>query len=93
MPELANRLSESGPPPRFAGALPLLGHMAKFARDPVAMMQQVRAACGPVGEFRMPSSADRAAWTTEGPSGVCEVHGVGLDTARPSRDHDLPLEQ
>jgi sterol 14-demethylase len=39
--------------PRFAGALPLLGHMAKFARDPVAMMQQVRAACGPVGEFRM----------------------------------------
>ena len=39
--------------PRFAGAVPLLGHMAKFARDPVAMMQQVRAACGPVGEFRM----------------------------------------
>jgi sterol 14-demethylase len=53
MPELANRLPESGPPPRFAGALPLLGHMAKFARDPVAMMQEVRAACGPVGEFRM----------------------------------------
>ena len=39
--------------PRFAGALPLLGHMAKFARDPVALMHQVRAACGPVGEFRM----------------------------------------
>jgi sterol 14-demethylase len=53
MPELANRLPASGSPPRFAGALPLLGHMAKFARDPVAMMQQVRAACGPVGEFRM----------------------------------------
>ncbi len=53
MPELASRRSESGSLPRFAGALPLLGHMAKFARDPVAMMQQVRAACGPVGEFRM----------------------------------------
>lgn len=39
--------------PRFAGALPVLGHMAKFARDPVALMQAVRAACGPVGEFRM----------------------------------------
>lgn len=53
MPEVASRHPESGPPPRFAGALPLLGHMAKFARDPVALMQQVRAACGPVGEFRM----------------------------------------
>lgn len=39
--------------PRFAGALPLLGHMVNFARDPVALMQQVRASCGSVGEFRM----------------------------------------
>lgn len=39
--------------PRFAGALPVLGHMAKFARDPVALMCAVRDACGPVGEFRM----------------------------------------
>jgi len=39
--------------PRFAGALPLLGHMVNFARDPVALMRQVRAACGTVGEFRM----------------------------------------
>lgn len=53
MPEVAASLSQSGAPPRFAGALPLLGHMAKFARDPVAMMQAVREACGPVGEFRM----------------------------------------
>ena len=54
MPEVASQPAASAPPlPRFAGALPLLGHMAKFARDPVAMMQQVRAACGPVGEFRM----------------------------------------
>lgn len=42
-----------GAVPRFAGALPLLGHMAKFARDPVALMCAVRDACGPVGEFRM----------------------------------------
>lgn len=53
MAEVASSVSQSGAPPRFAGALPLLGHMAKFARDPVAMMQAVRAACGPVGEFRM----------------------------------------
>lgn len=53
MTDAANPIAEPGPPPRFAGALPFLGHMAKFARDPVAMMQQVRAACGPVGEFRM----------------------------------------
>ena len=38
MIEVATRPAPSGPPPRFAGALPLVGHMAKFARDPVAMM-------------------------------------------------------
>jgi sterol 14-demethylase len=53
MSEAASTRPAAGVPPRFAGALPLLGHMAKFARDPVAMMQAVRAACGPVGEFRM----------------------------------------
>ena len=56
MPELAIDMQTSkqgGRAPRFAGAVPLLGHMAKFARDPVAMMQRVREACGPVGEFRM----------------------------------------
>lgn len=53
MPEVASSLPPSGAPPRFAGALPLLGRIAKFARDPVAMMQAVREACGPVGEFRM----------------------------------------
>ncbi len=42
-----------GMPPRFAGAIPVLGHMVPFARDPIALMQRVRAACGPVGEFRM----------------------------------------
>jgi sterol 14-demethylase len=53
MPETASALTTSRTPPRFAGALPVLGHMAKFARDPVLLMQQVREACGPVGEFRM----------------------------------------
>lgn len=51
--ETRGPVAGGGVVPRFAGALPLIGHMAKFARDPVAMMQEVRAACGPVGEFRM----------------------------------------
>ncbi|MCC6765040.1 MAG: cytochrome P450 [Deltaproteobacteria bacterium] len=51
--ETRTSVGARGALPRFPGAFPLLGHMAKFARDPVAMMQQVRAACGPVGEFRM----------------------------------------
>jgi sterol 14-demethylase len=46
-------LRAGGAPPRFAGALPVLGHMVPFARDPVALMRRVRATCGPVGEFRM----------------------------------------
>ncbi len=33
-------------PPRLSGALPLLGHMVPFARDPVALMRRVRAECG-----------------------------------------------
>lgn len=53
-PAIDTQISKrGGTAPRFAGAIPLLGHMAKFARDPVAMMQRVREACGPVGEFRM----------------------------------------
>ena len=51
--ETRGPVARGGVVPRFAGAIPVIGHMAKFARDPVAMMQEVRAACGPVGEFRM----------------------------------------
>jgi len=47
------RTGTSVTPPRLTGALPVLGHMVPFARDPVALMQRVRATCGPVGEFRM----------------------------------------
>lgn len=40
-------------PPRFSGALPLVGHMVGFARNPVAVMRRVRAECGPVGELNL----------------------------------------
>lgn len=40
-------------PPRMRGGLPLIGHMARFAKDPVAMMREVRARCGAVGEVRL----------------------------------------
>ena len=45
--------ADGAAPPRLAGALPFVGHMVGFARDPVALMRRVRAACGPAGEFRM----------------------------------------
>jgi len=38
---------------RLGGSYPFVGHMVEFARNPVALMQRVRAECGPVGEFRM----------------------------------------
>ena len=39
--------------PVLGGALPLLGHMTGFARDPVALMRRVRAECGDAGEVRL----------------------------------------
>jgi sterol 14-demethylase len=49
----ASRDAAARPPPRHRGAIPLLGHMASFAKDPVATMREVRAHCGPVGEIRL----------------------------------------
>ncbi len=40
-------------PPRMRGALPVVGHMLDFARNPVALMRRVRQECGPVGEVRL----------------------------------------
>jgi sterol 14-demethylase len=40
-------------PPRVPGALPLVGHMVGFARDPVALMRAARRECGPVAELRL----------------------------------------
>src|SRR6201988_1345759 len=42
-----------GSPPRMPGALPLVGHMVGFARNPVALMRSVRERCGPVGEVSL----------------------------------------
>ena len=39
--------------PRMPGALPLVGHMVGFARNPVALMRSVRERCGPVGELSL----------------------------------------
>jgi len=39
--------------PSFSGALPLVGHMVGFARNPIDLMCRVRAECGPVGEMRL----------------------------------------
>lgn len=38
-------------PPRLSRRWPLLGHLLELRRDPVALLQRVRAECGPVGEF------------------------------------------
>lgn len=39
--------------PQLGGAMPVVGHMVPFARDPVALMRRVRAECGDVGELRL----------------------------------------
>jgi sterol 14-demethylase len=39
--------------PQLSGALPVIGHMLRFAKDPVATMRAVRAECGDVGEMRL----------------------------------------
>ncbi len=41
--------------PRASGGLPLIGHLARLKRDPIALMRRVEAQCGEVGEFRIGS--------------------------------------
>jgi sterol 14-demethylase len=41
------------PPPVAPGALPFLGHLLAFRRDPIATMRRVREDCGEVGELRL----------------------------------------
>jgi sterol 14-demethylase len=53
VPEYAADRRHGGPPPRLGGALPVVGHMLEFARNPVALMARVRAECGVAGEFRL----------------------------------------
>ncbi len=40
-------------PPRLSGGWPLLGHLLELRRDPLALLQRVRAECGEVGQFRL----------------------------------------
>ena len=39
--------------PVLSGGLPLLGHLLELRRDPIALMQRLRAECGEIGEFRL----------------------------------------
>src|SRR5512145_3532107 len=40
-------------PPLLSGGWPLLGHLLELRRDPIALMQRLRAECGEIGEFRL----------------------------------------
>lgn len=40
-------------PPKMPGALPLLGHMLEFGKNPFAYMMKLRNTLGEIGEFRM----------------------------------------
>ena len=40
-------------PPKMPGALPLLGHMLAFGKNPFEYMMQLRNILGEIGEFRM----------------------------------------
>ncbi len=40
-------------PPRLSGAWPVLGHLLELRRDPIALMQRLRAECGEVGELNL----------------------------------------
>jgi sterol 14-demethylase len=37
----------------LSGGWPLLGHLLELRRDPIALMQRLRAECGEIGEFRL----------------------------------------
>jgi len=41
------------PPPRLGGALPLIGHIHQFGKNPHAFMMDLRAKLGDVAEFKM----------------------------------------
>jgi len=40
-------------PARLGGTIPVLGHMAEFARNPIALMRRAREQAGPVAELRL----------------------------------------
>ncbi len=48
-----NTASPVKEPPKMPGALPLLGHMLKFGKNPFLYMVNLRESLGEIGEFRM----------------------------------------
>lgn len=48
-----NTVSAHKEPPKMPGALPLLGHMLEFGKNPFAYMTKLRNSLGEIGEFRM----------------------------------------
>jgi len=48
-----NTVSSGKEPPKMPGALPLLGHMLKFGKNPFHYMMTLRNTLGEIGEFRM----------------------------------------
>ncbi|MEI6334009.1 MAG: cytochrome P450 [Methylococcaceae bacterium] len=48
-----NTASPVKEPPKMPGALPLLGHMLKFGKNPFQYMMNLRESLGEIGEFRM----------------------------------------
>ncbi len=48
-----NTVSSGKEPPKMPGALPLLGHMLKFGKNPFQYMMDLRNTLGEIGEFRM----------------------------------------
>ncbi len=39
--------------PKLPGSWPLLGHLLELRRDPIGLMERVRAECGEIGEFNL----------------------------------------
>jgi sterol 14-demethylase len=48
-----NTVPSGKEPPKMPGALPLLGHMLKFGKNPFQYMMNLRESLGEIGEFRM----------------------------------------
>ena len=50
-------MAQGAKPPRAPGALPGLGHLLRFAKNPVALAHAAHAACGEVVELRLPGKS------------------------------------
>lgn len=48
-----NPIAAGKEPPKMPGALPLLGHMLEFGKNPFSYMMKLRNSLGEIGEFRM----------------------------------------